>query len=537
MAENQGKKTAQLSLKEIMLLEYKKCASDPIHFMRKYVYIQAEEGRTLFHLFKYQEKLLNLFEKYDRNIIVKSRQLGITTLAAGYALWILIFQKDKKVVSLAPTQEKARFIVDKVAFAYDNLPSWLKVDYVEKNKLSITLKNGSSIRAASGASDSARGLTAHLLILDEAAFIDNAGDLWGSAQQTLTATNGKAIVLSTPNGVGNWFNKMYVAAENGENDFIPIKLPWTVHPKRDQAWRDTQTKELGDKLAKQECDGEFSASGDTVVDPDVIKYYEDNMVQHPVDKRGPLKDLWVWKYADYTRQYAVIADIARGDGKDYSTFHVMDIEANEQVAEYKGQIDTKEFPKMLIGISYEYNEAMLIIERESVGWGVVKDVVESQYRNLYYSPKGEMVMDAETYLNRNYDNDPSKMTPGFSTNVGNRTLIVNGLATSMRYKDLIIRSKRFTDECRTFIWGTGNKPQAQSGFNDDLFIPMGIYVFLRDTVLRFRKDSQTLSMSALNGITRIGGNSQGFYPGGISPEKSWRMDVNGNSEDISWLIK
>ena len=82
---------------------------------------------------------------------------------------------------------------------------------------------------------------------------------------TTLATGGGAIVLSTPYGTGNWFHKTWVSAENNENDFLPIKLPWWVHPERDENWRKRQDELLGDpRLAAQECDCDFSTSGDIV---------------------------------------------------------------------------------------------------------------------------------------------------------------------------------------------------------------------------------------------------------------------------------
>lgn len=240
------------SRKELMREEYLNCATDPIYFLKKYVYIQTTQGRMLFNPYKFQDKLLFLLNKHDRVIILKSRQLGITTLTAAYALWLMIFKKDQSILALAPTQEKAKNIVDKVRFAYWELPSWLKVGALEDNKLSLILNNGSKIKAASGASDSARGYTANVLILDEAAFIENAEDLWGSAQQTL-ATGGRAILLSTPNGMDGFFHKYWSDSETGDNNFIPVKLRWDVHPERNQKWRDDQDKELGKRMASQEC--------------------------------------------------------------------------------------------------------------------------------------------------------------------------------------------------------------------------------------------------------------------------------------------
>jgi hypothetical protein len=96
------------------------------------------------------------------------------------------------------------------------------------------------------------------------------------------ATGGKCIALSTPNGVGNWFHKSYTKAQKKENSFVPISLPWTVHPERNQTWRDKQDQDLGVRMAAQECDCDFSSSGNTVIIPDILTWYEDNSVVEPL---------------------------------------------------------------------------------------------------------------------------------------------------------------------------------------------------------------------------------------------------------------
>jgi hypothetical protein len=148
---------------------------------------------------------------------------------------------------------------------YENLPKWLQLPYSEKNKLSLRLKNGSKITAKSSNTDAARSEAVSLLLIDEAAFIDNIEETYTAAQQTL-ATGGQCMALSTPNGIANWFHKTWVDAEAGENGFIPVKLPWTVHPERDQTWRDEQDRKLGVRAAAQECDCLWGNSEVTVRD-------------------------------------------------------------------------------------------------------------------------------------------------------------------------------------------------------------------------------------------------------------------------------
>ena len=241
---------------------------------------------------------------------------------------------------------------------FDNLPSWLKIPADEHNKLTLRLNNGSQIKATSASSDAGHSEAVSLLIVDEAAFIEQIGEIWASAQQTL-ATGGGAIVLSTPYGTGNWFHQTWVKAEAAENDFLPIKLPWFVHPERNEDWRKRQDELLGDpRLAAQECDCDFSTSGDVVFYPEWIDCIKETTIKEPLERRGADQNFWVWEPADYTRDYMVVADVARGDGKDFSTCHVIDIATNTRVTEYRGQLPTKEFGYFLVGVATEYNQVL-----------------------------------------------------------------------------------------------------------------------------------------------------------------------------------
>ena len=519
-------------LKLIIRQEYVKCVVDPIHFMKKYCYIQHPlRGRILFHLYPFQETVLRHFQENPYSIILKSRQLGISTLGAGYALWLMLFHKDKNVLTLATTQATARNLVSKVQFMYENLPSWLRIDAEEKNKLSLRLSNGSKITAKSSNSDAARSEAVSLLLIDEAAFIDNIGETWASAQQTL-ATGGGAIVLSTPNGTGNWFHQTWVRGEAKENEFLPIKLPWYVHPERDQSWRDAQDNLLGDpRLAAQECDCDFSTSGDTVFYGEYLEFYQQTYMREPMERRGADHNLWIWEPVDYSRSYMVVADVARGDGKDFSTFHIIDIENNSQVGEYKGQLGTKEFGYLLVGIASEYNQALLIIENASIGWSTIQTVIDRGYDNLYYSPKGGST-NADSYFDQ-YDYN-SNMVAGFSMNSRTRPLVVGKFQEYVNEKAVTIQSKRLIEEMKVFVWKNG-KAEAQHGYNDDLVMAFGIAMYIRDTALKFRQQGLDLTRNALNNITVTRPSHQGVYlPTHVA--NPYEIDNGkGGKEDISWI--
>ena len=393
---------AQKSLKEIVKEEYKKCAVDPVHFMKKYCIIQhPTKGKMYFNLYDFQQQTLNELKDNRYNIILKSRQLGISTLTAGYSLWCMLFRSDYNVLVIATKQDVAKNLVTKVRVMHDNLPSWLRGKTLEDNKLSLRFKNGSQIKAISSKGDAGRSEALSLLVMDEAAFIDKIDDIWTAAQQTL-ATGGGAIMLSTPNGTGNLFHKTWCDAEAG-GKFNPIKLHWTAHPERDENWRIEQTQLLGEKAAAQECDCDFISSGHTVVDGPIIQWYDQTYVEDPKEKRGFDGNYWMWDYPNYTKAYAVVADVARGDGADYSAFHVLEIESMTQVAEYRGKIGTTEYGNMLISVATEWNNALLVIENANIGWAVLQIAIDRNYENLYYSYKQDAYVDENVHLAKGYD--------------------------------------------------------------------------------------------------------------------------------------
>jgi hypothetical protein len=421
-------------------------------------------------------------------------------------------------------------MVTKVKFMYDNLPSWLKVPSEENNKLALKLSNGSQVKAKSSNSDAARSEAVSLLIIDEAAFIDNIAETWASAQQTL-ATGGGAIVLSTPYGTGNWFHQTWVAAENSDNSFLPIKLPWFVHPERNQSWRDLQDKDLGLKAAAQECDCDFSTSGDVVFHNDWLDYISQTTIQEPFERRGIDQNLWVWESVDYSRDYIVIADVARGDGADSSTFHVLDVATNTQVAEFKGQLPTREFGYLLIAIATEYNNALLVVENNSIGWATIDTIIERGYRNLYHSPKSDQLT-SDSYL-KTWEGS-SDLTPGFTISLRNRPLIINKFREYIGDRSVTIRSKRLLEEMKVFIWKNG-RAEAQSGYNDDLVMPFGVGMFLRDTSLRFQQQGLDMTRAALSSVK----SNSTSYSGGYSSrsvQNPYSMDIGGKSENINWLL-
>jgi hypothetical protein len=115
-----------------------------------------------------------------------------------------------------------------------------------------------------------------------------------------------------------------------------------------------------DDIVSHNCD--FSTSGNQVVHIDLLEFQKQTYIKDPIEKRGvdqelfkdPIEkrgvdqELWIWERPDYSKNYILMADCARGDGADFSSFHVFDTENVEQVAEYKGKMTTKDYGNFLV---------------------------------------------------------------------------------------------------------------------------------------------------------------------------------------------
>ena len=522
------------NLKQAIKQQYLKCAQDPSHFINKFCIIQhPQRGKIKFDLYDFQEDVLKQYQESNYNIVLKSRQLGISTLSAAYSLWLMLFHNDKNVLCIATAKDTAKNLVTKVRIMYDGLPHWLKTQIVENNKLSLTFKNGSQIKAIASNESAGRSEALSLLILDEAAFIERIETIWTAAQQTL-ATGGDCLVISTPNGVGNWFHRIWLDAKDELNKFNTIKLHWSEHPERDEEWRREQDKILGPSKASQECDADFLSSGQSIVDPKILEWYKENMCCEPIEKSGFDRNLWTWEYPDYSKQYLICADVARGDASDYSAAQVFELESLIQVAEYKGQLGTTEFGNFLIELATKYNDALLVVENNNIGWATLQTIIDRGYENLFYQEKNHLIVDEEIQHTNRYRSIDRNKIPGFTTTMKTKPLVVAKMEEYTREKMVKINSTRLIDELFVFIY-KNSKMEALEGYNDDLVMSYSILLWIRDTAIRIQSERNEYQSSLVNSIGNLNERAPIMTPN-RPKENPWEMEIGNEKEDLTWLL-
>lgn len=478
--------------KKYQVEEIVKCGKDPKYFFNKYVRIQhPTRGLIPFRTYDFQDDCVQDFIDHRFNVVVKARQLGLSTLTAAYASWLALFHKDKNILIIATKLAVAQNFIKKVKVLIKSLPSWLILpEIVADNKQSIEFSHGSSIKAIPTSDDAGRSEALTLLIIDEAAFVRNFDELWMGLYPTLS-TGGRAIVLSTPNGVGGQYHKLYTDALEDLNDFNAITLPWNVHPERDDDWFKKETMNMTRRQIAQELNCDFASSGETFLTNEDIEWVS-NMIQAPIMREGPARNVWIWKQPLSAHQYIVSADIARGDAKDFSTFHIIDTATAEVVAEYKGKIPPDRFAQVLYDWGVKYNNALMVPENNSFGYATILKLKELKYPKLYYRNRKSVYIGAYT---PNYDSDKA----GFDTQRKSRSQILTKLEEVLRNKQLKIYSSRLYDELKTFVW-KNNKPQAMKGYNDDLVMSLAIGVWLYDTSPDYSKDAMALNNAMLKGM-------------------------------------
>ena len=116
---------AKKTIKQALVDEYIRCSRDPVYFMRKYCYIQHPiRGKIKFDLYPFQEDSLIQLKENRFNIILKSRQMGISTLTAGLTVWSMVFNEDYNVLVIAIKQDTAKNLITKIRVMHEMLPSW-----------------------------------------------------------------------------------------------------------------------------------------------------------------------------------------------------------------------------------------------------------------------------------------------------------------------------------------------------------------------------------------------------------------------------
>lgn len=512
------------------LVEFTLCAVYSYYFIDRYGWtIPAKGGPIPFKLHDFQKEALEAFQNNSKVIFRKSRQVGASVITGAYALWLANFQKAEMIKIISMGKDAALEFKEKtVDINYENMPGFLKTNHTRDglSKTKLKLVNKSQIQVLAKSKNAGRGGTPSLIIIDEAAFNEWMDDIWKSIEPSLDK-GGDCIVISTTNGVGNWYHLTYTRAEEKQNEFHAIYIPWWRYPGRSNPWlqdildgkienvdefvKAKEREQLSyegppkdapwlwkrranaksEKEFQQEILAQFLGSGDTVITPKTINRmaefiedpkFVDRLPQDPLTTK--IRDLWVWKDVEPGRDYLLSADTATGHGKDYSTFQIIDVHGKEQVAEFKSQLPTDTFGMIIKKCARYYNDAFVIIESNHPGPAVFNEVHRSKedpYYNVYLKKKG------------------NGQFVSWETTPKSRVMLIEDLFKDLENGYTKVYSERLFEEIKTFVWNDNGKAEAMSNYNDDLVISYSLYCHLKDEIFTSRPVAMSSSKSSLTG--------------------------------------
>jgi hypothetical protein len=385
--KNIPKENAVFEFTPTMIREIKKCSENIIHFAENHFYIvEADRGKQKIELYKAQKKALKSLADNRFVCVLASRQVGKTTITTIYALWNTCFQPDKRVMIVANKESTAINIFKKIRLAYELLPNYLKPGVKEYGKTGVTFDNGSSIGISTTTSTAARGDTANILCIDEAAFIDQnfMEEFWKSVIPIISSgKTTKIFMVSTPNGTGNKFYEIYSEAEKGTNGWHAERIDWWDVPGRGEKWKKQMISALGSEEAfQQEFGNTFLDAANSAVGASVIEQYKETKKPVIWDcESGAYK---VFELPDPTKLYVVGVDVGEGIGRAASVAQILDVTdlTNiKQVAVYSTNIvEPYHFANKLFNLSDSWGRPPLLIERNNCG----AQVIDALYNNLQY---------------------------------------------------------------------------------------------------------------------------------------------------------
>lgn len=477
-------------------VEITKCAMSFPYFATKYIKIlHPKKGLVPFILYKYQRDVIEEYNEHRFNIIRKFRQGGLTTVTELWGLWRCLFKLDQQILFLSKTDSEAITAGEIVNTAAKELPAWMfspKGDGKWNDHKKEFPETGGKMHF--GTPERARGLAITYLILDEAAFIPDMERYWKAMYPTLS-TGGNCIVVSTVNGLGNWYSDIYHAAKEKANDFNIIDLKYQQHPDyHNDKWVREQKAQLGIKGWQQEVLGDFLGSGETYIPMQTIgdlqrqtwnndpkrksfkKWANQFGKEVKIDEWEKDGALWLWREPHEGHEYIIGVDCAEGvgDDGDNSCIQVFDQATLEQVAEfYSNLVPPYIFAQIINEIAIYYNNALVVIENMGPGGAVLSNLQhELFYDNLYFeAPPGKSA---------------KSIKPGIKTTTVNKPVFLEAMQHRLMNGTIRINSRRFVTELTTFIYNAQTRKAEPSpkGKHDDAIMALCFAIYVRDSVMR-----------------------------------------------------
>ena len=445
-----------------------------------------------------------------RAIILKARQQGISTYCAGRVFWKSFFTPYARSVVMAHDSATSDALFNMSKNLIKNMQGELAPEERESNAKEIIIHSAamsdpdavaSYRHYTAGSPEAGRGTTPTILHASEVAFWQHDEKILSGLFQGISQAAGTEVILeSTANGAQGEFYRLWKGAVAGENEYIPIFLPWFLTPEyrreapegfeldleeeklkdkfdldNDQLyWRRLKIAEGGKLKFQQEypasADEAFIVSGSAVFNTEKL----DALIPRPHLRRSEWDpsskmldehregNLFIYDYPQWDSPYVIGADVSLGVGQDYSAAIVMNTRY-EIVAHYRNnRIDPSQWGELLFYLGRYYNNAFVAVESNSMGIATLQKLDSMEYVNLYRQTKIANVLNEEGER------------LGFRTTSATKPAIIGNLKNLIENEEIMIPSPQVIQELKDYIATDTGKTEAAPGCYDDSVISLAI---------------------------------------------------------------
>ena len=427
-----------------------------------------------------------------RNIVLKARQVGITTYIAARFFLQTITRPGTLTVQVAHSDESAQALFNIVHRFWENLPN----ERVQRGALVKSRSNlrqivfpklDSEYRVETADDNAGRGMTIHNLHCSEVSRWPRDGRDTLASLRAAVVPDGEIVLESTANGAAGIFYEEWKNAE--ETGYTQHFFPWwyepsyseevkkgTVYPLTDEekdlvsrhglseeqiAWRRTRWKVLRG-LASQEYAEDpvscFLASGDCVFDIAAVEQAAAHAGRPTESQENGRTLVWFPPNRGGQWQYIIGVDAAGGGSEgDYACAQVIERNMGLQCAELHGHYSPYELARRVVALARMYENALVAVERNNHGYGVLAHLKDLRYENLYMQGGQE----------------------GWLTSVVTRPAMIENLAAVLMAQPELLHSPRLLGELKTFVRHADGHTAAAEGAHDDCVMAMAIALAVR----------------------------------------------------------
>lgn len=502
-----------------------------------------------------------LKEMGNMDMILKARQEGISSLVLAMFTIDFLTVENVRCVVISHEDKSTQRLFDRVRYFLESMKrSWpgelpYKLKYNSRHELVNVEKNSYFYIGTAGAKAFGRGDTINNLHVSELA-------LWPDQERTMIGLiqavpkDGRIVIESTANGIGDYFYKLWVKSREGDSAFQVHFLPWFalpdyVMPSKNIAelteeeqnlmntygiskeqiawrrwkisqmngdWRDPATWDKFNQEFPSNAEEAFIVSGNPVWSPMMLKYYLThcgkpklignlrgyNPITIEPNEKGYLK---IYKEPEEFHTYAIGVDVSEGkivseEGgreRDASCAQVIDKTTYEQVATWHGRIDPDLLGRQVEMLGRYYNDALIGVERNAVGITPLIVLRDLNYPNLYYREQIGMITEKIT------------AELGWVTTTQSKESLISDATNLLRDKRIIINDEQTVGEMMSFVRdGDGHAKAAKSAYDDRV---MSFLIAMRMT-------ARAKNINKGNEIERsdedMFSQDRGFYMGGNS---------------------